>query len=536
MGTRSRSVAAALVAVGALVVVGLAVPAAQARASAKVPRVSGLAAAGSNLAAARLAVKWKRVKGATYQVRFGTSTASLAKAPLITTRATAAWSQVLSSTCPTWYAQVRAKKKGRFGAWSARKALKFSTGSVAAATPITTGQTSSNQAQVRWVRKPGAAGYRLHYSPGPYGNWPGYFPYTATTAPSATGTAVNLPAVGPGDRMMGAAYGNPLFVQLETKKCSGTYAKAQFTSVWPKGFPAGDATTGSKVRVGSYNLENAAAGSTKIDNIADNIAKQSLDVVALQEAFSAGTDLKDQLSTGEGQTDWETYTVGAQQIMWRSSAWSKVDGYDVGMPAEVGPDPDAAKTPLPTPAVRLTPATPDPTRSDILVTSVHLEDRDLFVEGTPPVADRKQDAHEAAVIILDKIEALNPQPGAIPVIAAGDFKGNFGGGGQPAGAGYCDENSTPFCAGEGQPTFIRAGYIDAQAAESKSGVEYGTVNKHLAQTPNPIGFGGRADYILFRGFPGVAKYVNVVTFYGDVTKQPDHNLVYAEAYVPFVTP
>ncbi|HWJ10294.1 MAG TPA: hypothetical protein VNS46_13020, partial [Nocardioides sp.] len=62
---------------GLLVSAGLGVPSAPAEAAA-VPRVSGLTAAGQDWAHARLRLRWTAVSGATYQVRWATSTTRLA--------------------------------------------------------------------------------------------------------------------------------------------------------------------------------------------------------------------------------------------------------------------------------------------------------------------------------------------------------------------------------------------------------------------------------------------------------------------------
>ena len=132
-------------------------------------------------------------------------------------------------------------------------------GGVPAAVPVTSTQTSTTAVQVRWKRVPGAIGYRAHYSPAPYGTWPGYYPYTPTIGSTSTGLSMSLPAVGPGDRFMGARYGNPLFFQLETKRCNGVYAKAPFTLAWPKPLPPGDASTGDRLRMGTYNIEAQTA-------------------------------------------------------------------------------------------------------------------------------------------------------------------------------------------------------------------------------------------------------------------------------------
>lgn len=534
MASRKHLLITALV--GALVATAVTAGAAQA---ATVPKVGGLTANGSNLVTAKLGVKWSKVTGASYQVRWASSTAALSKAKVYATTKTSALSPALGNVCLTWYAQVRAKKSGKYGAWSTAKALKFSgTSGVPAATPITTGQTSTSSAQVRWTKVPGAAGYRAHYSPAPYGNWPGYFPYTSTTPYTSSGLSIALPTVAAaGDRFMAPQYGNPLFFQLETKRCSGTYAKAQFGLVFPKALPPGDATTGDALAFGSYNVElfpTAADAATKMVNLADNIAAANLDVVTLQEASKqTSIDLVAQLAATEGQADWAYATIGNtsgvnQQILFRTGKYTEVSSTNIGNATD-----GTAATPLATPLAQLAPTDPDPKLQDIIVVGVHLEDRTKFFP-TATIPERKADASAAATVLLNNIAANNPT--GLPVLAAGDYKGNFGGGGA-ATDGYCDESSTPSCTGEGQPTFIRGGFIDAQGAVTKVGIQYGTVNKHVANQPaGNSGFGGRADFILLKGFTGTSRYENVRKAYGDAsaTYQSDHNLIFANVFVPFV--
>ncbi|MCX6395462.1 MAG: hypothetical protein NTV23_03140 [Propionibacteriales bacterium] len=540
MTGRVRAVVA-LVAVLALTAV--VVPASVARPAA-VARVGGLTAAGSNTVTAKLAVKWARVVGATYQVRWASATSRLAAAKLYSSTTTLTSSPPLSNICITWYVQVRARKNGVAGPWSAAKGLRFTIPVPKVPTPITTGQTSTGQAQVRWARSPGAAGYRLHYSPAGFGNWPGYFPYTATTPSYASGINVPLPAVAPRDRFMNGAYGNPLFVQLEVKRCSGSYAKAPFVPVFAKALPPGSAATGDALTFGSYNLElnpTIADDPTKMVNLADNISDHGLDVVALQETNKkSAQDLITQLATTENQSDWAAAASGnattmPQQIIFRTTKYTEVDSGDIGQPADgtKAVASNAARTPLPTPWVRLAPVDPDPVHQDFFVVSLHLEDRARF-DTDATVVERKYDAHVAAEALLREIDLINPAGLDLPVIAAGDFQGNFGSGG-PVGAGYCDEASTPACSPEGQPTFIRSGFIDSQGAVTKVGIQYGTVNKHVLDQPAAnSGFGGRADFIVLREFTGASRYENVRRSYGDAgaDQQSDHNLVFVNLFVP----
>lgn len=517
----------------ALVIGGLAAAPAQARGG--VPQVTGMTAAGQDWAGARLKVRWTRISGATYQVRWATSTARLSTARIRTIAVNATTSPTLSSRCVTWYAQTRAVKSGRVGPWSRPKGLRFTLGTPGAPRldHATSSQTSELAAQVRWTSVPYAARYRLDWSAAPYEQWVGFaHNYTPWLGVTARGASVKVPATpAAGDRFLAPPYGNPVFAQLNYDNgCTRTYRKSPYVAVFPKPRDPGE---GDLVSIGAYNLEGApttADNPQKVANLADNIAARDLDVVALQETNAESTsDLIRRLENVEGQVGWDHHGVGAQQVIWRTTKWERVPGSE----SDVGRSTDgSAATPLRTPGIRLTPAAgvADPQRQDIFVVSVHLEDR-LKFDADATVKERKRDAHLAAGILLDEIAQANPD--GVPTLAAGDFKGNFGGGGLPAGAGYCDENDG--CIGEGQPTFVRAGYWDAQTAVSKLGLEYGTVNKHVASPPpSASGIGGRPDFILARGVGGFTFYRNVVRTYGDASaaQQSDHNLLVARAVVP----
>ncbi|TWG92313.1 Endonuclease/Exonuclease/phosphatase family protein [Nocardioides sp. J9] len=538
MSYRPRPVAAGtvpgvLVAVllGLLAAVGAPGPAQAAR----TPTVTGLAAAGQDWAGTRLKVRWKAVPGATYQVRWARSQAALSKATVqrVTTRA--ATSPTLGNRCVTWYAQVRAVRQGTVGAWSRPRGLRFTLGPLGTprlAAP-SSAQVSEQAVRFTWTAARYAARYRLDWSAAAHGQWADFsHNYTRWQASGDRSATIPLPATpAAGDRFLAPAYGNAVFAQLQYDTgCTSKARRTQYVGAFPR---PRDPGTGDLVSVGSYNVELSPTTSSrprKIANIADNIARRGLDVVALQEAREqTAKDLVRRLADAEGQKDWTQWGVGAQRVLWRTGAWRAVLGgkVDVGRASD-----KSAATPLPAPAVRLTPALGAwaPGRQDIFVVSVHLEDRRRFDAGAT-VKERKRDAHLAASALLDRIAAVNR--GGVPTLVLGDLKGNFGGGGLPAGAGYCDENAG--CVGEGQPTFVRAGFWDAQSAVTKVGVEYGTLNKHVARPPRSVtGVGGRTDYILARGTGGFTFYRNVVATYGDASAihQPDHNLLVARVVVP----
>ncbi|HWJ67045.1 MAG TPA: hypothetical protein VNT31_10235 [Nocardioides sp.] len=506
-----------------------------AQASGAPPRVTGLTAAGEQWADARLKVRWTRVAGATYQVRWATSTSRLSAARVRPSTVNAATSPTLGSRCVTWYAQVRAVRNGRAGAWSRAKGLRFSMGTPGVPTldHSTASQTNQLAAQVRWTSARYVARYRLDWSAAPWGQWAGFeHNHTPWLGARARGTSVRVPATpAAGDRFLAPAYGNPVFAQLNYDNgCTRTYRRSTYVPVFTK---PRDPGAGDTVAIGAYNLEGSPTSESapqKVANLADNIARRDLDIVTLQEASEESVDdLVRRLEAAEGQVGWDHHGVGAQQVLWRTTTWRRVWGTatDVGRPTD-----ESAATPLRTPGIRLAPALGVDVvgRQDVFVVSVHLEDR-LRFDADATVKERKRDAHLAARVLLEEIAAANP--GNVPTLVAGDFKGNFGGGGLPAGAGYCDENTG--CVGEGQPTFVRAGFWDAQSAVSKSGIAWGTVNKHVADpAPSATGIGGRPDFILARGVGGFTSYRNVVQTYGDAsaTHQSDHNLLVARLVVP----
>jgi endonuclease/exonuclease/phosphatase family metal-dependent hydrolase len=380
--------------------------------------------------------------------------------------------------------------------------------------PRTATQTSSSQAQVRWAAGARVAKYRLHWSPAPFGRWPGFNPFTRWVGKAARGTAVNLPAVGTGDKFMNVAYGNPIFAQLQVyNACNKSVRQSTYVPVWPKAKDPGSSATGDALAVGSYNVElypTTATKPYKMTNIANNIASKGLNVVLLQEASPAtARDLVSKLGPS-----WSAVATGTnvnQQILYRNADFT-VDANGL-----FGQTDTNASTPALTPWARLLPVGATSHQKGLFVVSVHLEE-----SASKSVPTKKAAAHYAALALLKGIAGAN-QP-ALPVVAGGDFKGNFN--------TYCDEKSRPACVGEGQPTFVRAGFYDAQAAVHKIGIQYATVNKHAAtQVANRSGFGGRADYLLIKGFTGSYSY-EVVRKTGSATYWPDHNMIVAHLFIP----
>ncbi|MET3961999.1 endonuclease/exonuclease/phosphatase family metal-dependent hydrolase [Marmoricola sp. OAE513] len=508
------------------VALGLTVTSAQA---AGIPKVSKVSSAGQDWYNAKLKIRWKAVSGATYQVRWAASKSGLGRATPITATSSSTSTSTLSNRCVAWYVQVRALKAGKVGAWSKAKKLKFKNKAPAVAKTSTGGQTSTTAAKVSWSYTSYAAKYRLRWSAAPYGLWKGYDKYTSWFGKTARSVSINLPKTPAAkDRFLSPAYGNPIFGQLQTNNgCTRTTRQTPFFPVFSKPRDPGTSATGYGFAIGSYNVElfpTSAKNATKINNLADNIAARNLDAVLLQEAtFTTASNIASRLASGEGQSGWKVVTAGddgyvGQQILYRSSKFTVAGSGLVGQRKD-----SSLTTPLLTPWARLTPVAPATGSQDVLVVSAHLES-----SSSTSIPTKKKSAHDQSAALLRELAAKAPT--GIPTIVGGDLLGSFG--------AYCDENSEPACVGEGQPTFVRAGYWDAQSAVTKVGLKYSTVNKHATKPAvSKVGVGGRADYLLFKGFTGIRRYENVNRVYGKATSayQSDHNLITASVYVPFLS-
>jgi len=514
----------AMVISAALVGVGLVASSADAAA---VPRVKGVTSAGQKWYQSKLKVRWKPVRGARYQVRWAYKQAALPRARAVTTSATSMYSPTLNDRCRIWYVQVRAVKSGRVGRWSPPKRVRFVNRTPRASVYSTHVQTATNQAQIRWKYTSFAAKYRVRWSAAPYEKWLGFDNFTGWSSQAARAATISLPASPrAGDRFLHPAYGNPIYAQVHNSNgCSRATPKSSYFPVFPKPLHPGNASTGYPLAVGSYNVELFPTGATtKMTNLASNIASKDLDVVLLQEATGTTANSLVAALGRQRQSDWAAVTVGQskgvnQQILYRKSEFTERESGSLGRADDANP-----ATPLPTPWARLAPVGQPSSAKSILVVSVHLER-----SSSSSAITQKLATHQAASVLVGGIAAKNTA--GLPVVAGGDFQGNFG--------AFCDESSRPACAGEGQPTFVRAGFWDTRGAVTKRGIRYGTVNKHLAKPPAAhAGVGGRADFILVKGFPGVSHYENVVKTYGDASKtyQSDHNLIFAKLFVPFSRP
>lgn len=500
-----RVVAVALVV--ALVGVGLSTTAADAA----VARVSGVAIAAEDNYNAKLKVRWSRVAGATYQVRWARSTARLSKAAARTVTTTSAVSPVLNR-CITTYVQVRAVKGGRAGPWSAPKALKFRNRYPERAVLSGTGLT--NAVQFNWRYAANVTRYRVRWNAAPFGKFEGGDAVVGGgwTNQYARSLTLKLPAKPTaGDKFMGVAYANPVWGQIDSNHiCRAGMPRSAYVPVFPKAPVPGP---GDNLRMGTYNVERVPDNSTspgRINGIAKNITDHNLTVVTLQEASElTATSLDAKL-----ESKWRiapSQKGSQQQILYDGSVFAAGASGVFTVP-----NPKKPSSPLPTPWVVLEQINPSRASQsqDLFVTSIHFAEAD----GNSAM-DKKHDANVAALSAIRSINAANT--GALPVVAAGDYR-------------YLRE---PFVdrAGyvEGPPTFVRNGYYDAMAAVTKTNIQYPTVNAHQTQAPVPAGVSPRSDYIMLKGFEGSRSYVNLANWRYNGVFVSDHNLVYADLTIPY---
>ncbi|MCX6395463.1 MAG: hypothetical protein NTV23_03145 [Propionibacteriales bacterium] len=503
--SRSRVVLAALVL--ALAGLGLSVTTAEAA----LARVSGVSSAGEDNYNARLKVRWSAVSGASYQVRWAGSTTGLARAAVQSVGTTVATSPALNR-CVTNYVQVRAVKRGAVGPWSAAKGLRFHNGYPTRA--VLSGVGLDNAVKFTWKWAANVTRYRLRWNAAEWGKFAGgdgvvgggWFNQYARSA------VLKLPTTpAPGDKMMGVAYANPVWGQMDTRHVcrSGTAISLGYKPVFPKAPVPGP---GDDLRMATYNVElfpNNTDSPGRINGMVKNITDHNLSVVALQEATAAtASSLESKLAS-----KWKVATPqpdAAQQILYDGSVFRAVANgvFDV-------PNPRVPSRPLATPWVVLRLLAPSSQQSqDVFVTSIH------FSENTAKTQmEKKHDVNVSALAALRAIEAANT--GDLPVIAAGDYR-------------YLRE---PFIdrAGyvEGPPTFVRNGFFDAMAAVRKVNFNYTTVNGHKNQLPILSGVASRSDYIMLKGFEGSRAYVNVANWKYNGAFVSDHNLVYADVTIPY---
>jgi endonuclease/exonuclease/phosphatase family metal-dependent hydrolase len=474
-----------------------------------VARVSGVSVTGQDWCNAKIRLRWKRVSGATYQVRWASAKARLRGAVPVSVRKRTVSAGPVSMS-GTSYFQVRAVRHGRAGAWSKVRTARFT--SHWPGEPHLSGYGVPGGATVTWGCALYASRYRVMWGAAPFGKWPSTPSYISGwlpgTARSSTFTVPSVPQ--PGDYMLGVAYANPVWGRLEAGNPNGG---VRLSTGWVPVFPTPpDPGTGDRMRIGSYNVMLAPTGGTRIQAIAANIASHGLDVVALQEA-TATTAAALVGSLGAGW-DYVRYANSPEQILYRTTAY-RVGGSDL---FDV-PNAKTPGTPLKTPWAKLVPVNGTAKSQPVYVVSAHVTENDA-----KSAMEHKADAGRQAQAMMAGVDAANTA--GSPVIIAGDLHYLR----EPWGdvPGYV----------EAPPTLVRGGYYDAMAALGKTNIAYSTFNGGNGTTaprqdPVQSGVSGRADYIMLKGFRGSNAYTTVANWtWGGITPS-DHNLVYADVTVPY---
>jgi len=420
-----------------------------------------------------------------------------------------------------------------------------------AATPQPRIHSVPGGVNVTWPAARYATKYRVRFGPAPWNAWLSATHNTRWLSAKTRSKVIRVSTDYVHDStMMAVPYGNAVFVQVQATnpKMKGHVRKSRWIHAFP-GAPTPAA--GAPVRFGTYNVrlggaaqnqQGGIAWSRRYPVIADNLARNHLDVVALQEIFADrvggdpatqtfGVDDIVRALTARTGDKWEYAGVKADEgrIAYDSTKFAVLASGHVYVTNFI----KGGKTTLP--YAVLAPLVGDvPNRAQaFLVTSIH------FVPSAP--ADGKhlaavnkqtgQNARELLVQLADVKAALAGNDATAdlanaPQIVAGDFTSgnlNYGDTGAP------------------QPTLVRSGFYNAMAATVKSGVQWPTVNK--LQYPERIassGVGTTADTILMRGITGARYYRNVANFRGSSaegtevlpTPPSDHNLVFADIQIP----
>jgi hypothetical protein len=477
----------------------------QAPAEAGVARVSGVKIGAENRCAATIRVKWRAVRGATYQVRWGSSKGRMRAARPMAVRRRAATVGPVSVSGRT-YIQVRAVRHGKPGSWSRTEKARFSSTRFAQPCALS-GQGVPGGVQFTWGATAGASGYRVRWAAAPFGKWPDNASYVSGWLPgSARSSTFAVPATPQsGDHMLGVAYANPVWGQLEARNSNGT---VRHSEGWVPVFPAPpDPGAGDPLRVGSYNVMLDPTGA-RAQVIAENIRGHGLGVAALQEA-NAGSAQAIVAALGPEWDFTPKGTMAPQTVVYRKSAYRLL-----GSGTFAVRNPKQPSTPIITPWALLQPVNPSAKSQAVYVVSAHVTE-----DASKSVMDRKRDAGLIAQDVMNGINAVNTA--GRPVIVAGDLHYLR----EPFGdvPGYL----------EAPPTFVRGGYYDAMAALSKVNVGFPTFNGGQGQEASQTGVSPRADYIMLKGFRSSNAYVNVANWAPGGQPPSDHNLVYADVTVPF---
>ncbi|MBW8750091.1 MAG: hypothetical protein JF565_01535 [Propionibacteriales bacterium] len=482
----------------------------EAAAHAGVARVSGVHVGAQNRCAATMRVKWRAVKGASYQVRWASSKSRLAAANLLSVGHHVASVGPLSVSGPS-FIQVRAVRQGKPGAWSKIGKGRFSSARFGQPCALS-GHGVPGGVEFTWNATPGASAYRVRWAAAPFGKWPDTASYVSGWLPGTARASDFAVPVTPqsGDHMLGVAYANPIWGQLEARNKKGTVRRSQG---WQPVFPAPpDPGAGDPLRVGTYNTMLDPTGA-RAQVIAENIRSHGLGVAALQES---GPTSAPAIAAALG-AGWDYAPKGAptpQTIVYRSSAYRLL-----ASGAFYVANPKQPSTPIDTPWALLQPVNGSAHSQAVYVVSMHVTE-----DPNKSVMDRKRDAGLMAQSVMDEMNRINTA--GRPVIVAGDLH-------------YLREpfTDTPGYV-EAPPTLVRGGYYDAMAAVSKTNVGYQTFNGGNGTTAphqdlSQSGVAPRADYIMLKGFRGSNAYVNVANWSLNGVTPSDHNLVYADVTVPF---
>jgi hypothetical protein len=475
-------------------------------------RVFGVTRAGQDWYHGRMLVKWRAVRGSSYQMRWSYTPSKLGYSKVIRSGTSGGTYSSTLNRGKTWYFQVRAVRNGVLGPWSAARGLRFVNAWPKA--PTISGGGVNGAVQFKWPYTPYASRFRVRWSAAWYGAWPGSASYVdrssggwvGQTARKSTYVVPNKPVSG--DNMLAVDYANPVFAQVEAN--NGYRAGASQLSRWVPAFPkAPIPKAGAKVRMGTYNTMVFPTGG-RATAVARNISAHELTLVALQESNSASAN---SVLSALGSA-WRAAPSGsgtAQQILYRTDKFRLTNSGSFNVP-----NPKSPSSPLETPWARFTSISG---QKSFYVVSVHFSEN----SGKSRV-EQNRDAGLAAQAAMRGIN--NANYAKEPVIVAGDMRYGREPYGDPAGY-------TP-----AQPTFVRGGYYDAMAAVKKRNYQYATVNvvggrPSAHQTPHPSGLGPRSDHILFKGFRGSYSYVNAANWsYGGLVPS-DHNLVYADLAIPY---
>lgn len=481
----------------------------QVAAEASVARVSGVNVGAQDRCAGMLRVKWHAVRGATYQIRWASPRSRLGAARPMSVRRHVATIGPVAVTGRT-FIQVRAVRHGKAGAWSKTERASFSSSGFAQPCDLS-GNGVPGGVQFTWSATPGASGYRVRWAAAPHGVWPEAASYVSGWLSGSSRSSVFAVPSTPqsGDHMLGVAYANPVWGQLEARNSRGT---VRHSAGWVPVFPAPpDPGTGDSLRIGTYNVMLDPTGS-RAQAVAENIRSHGIGVAALQE--SNGTSAQAVAAALGSEWDYapKSPVNSPQAIVFRRSYRLVASG---AFPIL---NPKQPSVPINTPWVKLQLVNGSAKSQAFYVVSAHVTEDD-----SKPVAQRKGDAGLIAQDVMNHVNGVMSNNGDLgkPVIVAGDLH-------------YLRE---PFGDVAGQveapPTFVRGGYYDAMAALSKANIDYPTFNGGQHEDVAQTGVSPRADYIMLKGFRGSNAYVNVANWTYGGSIPSDHNLVYADVTVPF---